>query len=465
MEAKKIRKYALYAVGVLLLFAFIGKKAGWFGSKGATEVTVEKASIKKIVELVSASGKVQPEKEVKISPDVSGEIVELYVIEGQQIKKGDLLCKIRPDLYETAVNRVNAALNTSRANYANSKARLLQVQANFTNIEATYKRNQKLFDQGAISQQDFDQSKAAFESAKADIEAAEENVNAAKYTVNSSEASLKEANDNLSRTAIYAPVNGTISKLNVELGERVVGTSQMAGTEIMRIANLNEMEVSVDVNENDIVKVGMNDTAEIEVDAYIDRKFKGVVTEIANSANTTGISADQVTNFTVKIRILRESYEDLIKNKPSNFSPFRPGMSATVDVRTNTVSGVVAVPIQAVTTREDTVSMAKGKEVKKDERKRDDDGEEIVTDEDMKEKKVGKIQEFVFVNEAGIARLRKVKTGIQDNDNIQILEGLKSGEEIISGPYVAVAKQLKDGDKIEIVDKEELTRRRKEENK
>lgn len=423
----------------------------------STKIAVEKAGKRNVTESVSANGKIQPEVEVKISSDVSGEIVELFVKEGDQVKKGDLLCKINPLIYESNTSRMVATLNGAKANLANSKARLEQIKAAFANLEASFNRNKKLFDQGAISQSDFDAAKASYEGAKADVKGAEDNVDASEYNVKSTEASLKEANDNLAKTNIYSPVNGTVSKLNKEKGERVVGTAQMEGTEIMRLANLNEMEVSVEVNENDIVRVHNGDTSLIEVDAYLGRKFKGVVTEIANSANTTGVTAEQVTNFVVKIRILQESYMDLLKAN-NNMAPFRPGMSATVDVQTKKVLKVITVPIQSVTTRNDSTEynlQNKGKE-------QGGDDDEIVVKNDN-DKKSGnedliKIQECVFVFNAADNKVKMVpvKTGIQDNNYIEIISGVKEGDEVVSAPYSAIAKELKDGDVVNKVDKSEL---------
>lgn len=436
-------------MAVLLVFAIIGKKAGWVGKGVIEEVTAEKVEKRTIIETVSASGKIQPEVEVKISPDVSGQIIELHVKEGDQVKKGDLLCKINPDIYLSNLDKMAAAVNTSKANLANSKARLSQIKAQFANAEASFNRNKKLYEEKAISQADFDAAKATYESSKADVEAAEQSVMASQFNVKNAEASLNEANDNLKRTSIYAPVDGKVSKLNVENGERVVGTSQMAGTEIMRIANLNEMEVSVDVNENDIVRIRLHDTAEIEVDAYLERKFMGVVTEIANSANTTGAtSADQVTNFPVKVRIIRDSYTDLIPAVEPNYSPFRPGMSATVDIRTNTVYRALSVPIQAVTTRIDSSKILEAEKPK---------DESAQTHE-----KYQKPEEIVFVVNDGFAVKRKVVSGIQDNNYIQIISGLNENDQVISGPYSAISRSLKDSSKIEVIDKEEMYRRRKE---
>ena len=442
-------------IGVLVLIGVFALK-NCTGSK-AIIVTTEAAQKRNIIETVSANGKIQPEVEVKISSDVSGEIVELFVKEGDRVKKGDLLCKINPLIYESNSTRMVATLNGAKANLSNSKARLEQVKASFVNIEASFLRNKKLVEQGAISQADFDAAKAAYDGSIADVKGADENVNVSEYNVKSAEASLKEANDNLAKTTICSPVNGTVSKLNKEKGERVVGTAQMEGTEIMRLANLNEMEVRVDVNENDIVRVHNNDTTLIEVDAYMDRKFKGIVTEIANSANTTGVTAEQVTNFIVKIRILQESYQDLV-DANKNSAPFRPGMSATVDIRTKEAKNIISVPIQSVTTRADSTAF-KAKEMKNMGENKDGD-EVVVKNEndksDKNNKEIIKVEECVFAFVDGKAKLIKVKTGIQDNNFIEIYEGVKEGDEIISGPYSAIAKQLKEGSQLKKVDKAEL---------
>jgi HlyD family secretion protein len=442
------RLYWIIAIGVLIIFSVILIK--YLNGNKPTEVYVEKATTKTIIELVSATGKIQPETELKLSSDVSGEITEMAVKEGDQVKKGDLLCRIKPDLYVSAIDRVNANVNTTKANLKTALAQLDQAKANLANSEATFNRNKKLLEQSAISQQEFDGFKAQYESAKANVQALEAGVNAGQYNIQSSEATLKEANTNLEKTYIYAPVDGTVSKLSVEKGERVVGVSGMAGTEILRLANLNEMEVSVEVNENDIIKVHKNDTALIEVDAYMDKKFKGLVTEIANSSNSTGISVDQVTNFVVKIRLLRESYQFLISDK--NQIPFRPGMSASVDIQTRKVVNVIAIPIQAVTTRNpDSLNTINNDEFDDREVKVKNDNE----DKDLKKEEV-KIKEYVFLVNNGSAKQIEVKTGIQDNDFIQVISGLTDKQEVICGPYSAVSKSLKEGTKIKIVRKEDL---------
>ncbi len=428
---KKVLKYGAIAVVALLIIVIIGKNAGWVGGEAQSRVTVDSVEKRTIVEIVSASGKIQPVIEVKISPDVSGEIVELNIKEGEFVKRGDLLVRINPDLYESALDRVEASLNTVRANLANSKARLAQAEAQFINASASYERNKSLYEQDAISQAEYDAAKSQFLVAKSETEAARQSVKAAEYQVKSSEASLKEARESLSKTNIFAPMDGTISRLDVEIGERVVGTSQFAGTEIMRIAKLSEMEVMVEVNENDIIRVEQGDTAIVEIDAYLDKEFKGVVSSIANSAKTEGMGIDQVTNFEVKIFILPESYSDLQKRESAHLSPFRPGMSATVDIQTKTVKDALSVPIQAVTVREDET-----------------DNKENSEDEDNEKDEQSKRVEYVFIFEDGIAKQTPVETGIQDSYFIEIIEGLELEQEVISGPYHAVSRSLKDGDPV-----------------
>jgi len=351
MKSNKLLKYLLIAAVVLIIFAIVGKKAGWFGKEKAIKVSTELAQKRTIIEIITANGKIQPETEVKLSPEVSGEIVLLNVTEGQEVKAGDLLVKINPEIYLSGIARMEASLNSAKSNLANSKARLAQTQAQFTKAELSYKRNKKLWEDKAISDSEFETAQSNYDVAKADVDASKESVNSARYNVMSTEASLREARENLSKTIIYAPMSGTVSRLNVEVGERVLGTIQMAGTELLRIANLNLMEVKVDVNENDIVRVESGDTAIIEVDAYLGEKFKGIVTEIANSASVAGTGTDQVTNFEVKILILKDSYTELIPKDKKNFYPFRPGMSATADIQTNTKYNVLSIPIQSVTTR------------------------------------------------------------------------------------------------------------------
>lgn len=439
------RIYWIITLGVLSITAVVLLKT-LSGSTPASVYT-ETVTTRDIIEFVSATGKVQPEAEVKISSDVSGEITEMMVKEGDQVKKGDLLCRIRPDLYISAFDRVNASLNTSKANLKSAQAQLEQAQANLVNSEAVYNRNKKLFEQHVISQQEFDAVKAQFEGAKANVSALESGVNANIYAIQSSEASLKEAGTNLERTFVYSPVDATVSKLSVEKGERVVGVSGMAGTEIMRLANLNEMEVSVEVNENDIIKVHQHDTAIIEVDAYMDHKFKGIVTQIANSSNASGVSVEQVTNFTVKIRLLRESYSYLINEK--NLTPFRPGMSASVDIQTRRVNNVISIPIQAVTTRnQDTTSLIGNNDQEIRVKNENEEREKKKTTEQSKE--------VVFILDKDVVKQVEVKTGIQNNDYIEIISGIKKEDIIVCGPYSAVSKSLKHLSKVKAVKKENL---------
>jgi HlyD family secretion protein len=455
-KSNRTRNIIIISIAVIA-FLVTARKVGWIGGDENIKVAVDAVTTETITETVSASGKVQPEIEVKIAADVSGEVVELYVKEGDIVQKGAMLAKINPEIYVSALDRVSASVSSSKANLESARSRYKQSESQFIKTELTYNRNKKLFDEGVISASEFEAIKSAYEVSKADVEAAAQAISAAVYGVQSAEASLKESREKLNKTTVFAPVDGTISKLSVERGERVVGTEMMAGTEVLRLANLNEMEVSVDVSESDIIRVNIGDTAVVDIDAYLNRTFRGVVTSIANSANSsvTGMSTDQVTNFAVKIRILRESYADLIPADKPNYSPFRPGMSATVEIQTRKVIGVTAVPIQAVTTR-DTVLRASSKEVKGK-----DDAEETENESQAKEVKSAvsgdaPVQEIVFVLKDGTVNIRTVKTGIQDNTFIQILEGLEKGEEVVTGPYNAISRLLKDGDKVQVVKREEL---------
>ncbi len=437
MKQKKILPYAIGLLVVVIVLLVIGKKQGWFGNEFSINVATEKVESKTITEFITANGKIQPETEVKISPDVAGEIVELFVEEGDEVIKGDPLCVIKPEMYISALNRAEAALNSS-------KARLAQSEAQQIERELSYKRSKQLYDRGTIPVSEFETAEAAYKVSQAEVRAAQ-------YSVKSAEASVSEAQEQLTKTKIYAPISGTISALNVEKGERVVGTSMMIGTEMMIVADLERMEVQVEVNENDIVKVVKNDTALIEVDAYLNRKFKGIVTEIANSASTTGTTADQVTNFDVKVFLLKESYEDLI-GLEGNPYPFRPGMSATVDILTETREGVISVPISAVTTR---IKIEGGgtKEVV-DEEKAQEESEEKTA---IREEK----QEVVFVYSEGKVKKIEVKTGIQDNNSIEILEGVKEGDEVVTAPYNAINRTLKDSMLVKQVSEEELFKEKK----
>ncbi len=414
-------------------------------SSGGTElkVTTDQAALRTIVETVVANGRIQPETEVIISSEVSGKILELPLKEGDQVKTGDLLVKINPDLALAALDRARAALNTARANEAGSKARLTQAEAQFSNAELSFSRSQSLFDQGAISRAEFEDAQASHLTAEAEVEAARQSVLAAEFNVQSALAGVKEAEDSYSRTTITSPMDGTISRLDVEVGEQVVGAMQMTGTEIMRVANLEIMEVVVDVNESDIVRVNFGDTAKIEVDAYLDREFLGVVTEIANSAKAATASLDQVTNFEVKVRILQSSYTDLIKPDSPGLSPFRPGMNATVEIQTATKRNVVAIPIECITMRSDTTSSDKPSAADVFlTKKSDEDGESFTV---------------VFVpSPTNRAQIRVVETGIQDDRYIEIVSGLNEGDKVISGPYDAVSQKLYPGAEIDEVSKDNL---------
>jgi HlyD family secretion protein len=415
MKNNKILKILVPIAVVLIIFAIIGKKQGWFGKAITVKTAIEKAELRDITESITANGKIQPEKEVKISPDVAGEIVELNIKEGENVTKGQLLCRIKPDIYISQRDRSMAAISSA-------KARLSQSEAQFIQAELSYKRSKQLYNEQTISKSEFEQAEASYTVAKSEVDAA-------KYSVISSEASLKEANENLTKTSIYAPMTGTVSMLLVELGERVVGTSMMTGTEMMRVADLSRMEAQVQVNENDIVRVNLGDSAIIEVDAFLDQKFKGVVSEIANSAKTTGVSADQVTNFDVKILVLPESYQKLLK--PGELNPFRPGMSASVDIQTETRKGIITVPIQSVTTRTDTTKI------------------QLTPSDDN-------IRTLVFITDGTYAIAKDVKTGIQDNSFIEITSGIKEGDQVISAPFSAISKKLSDSTLVQIVKKEEL---------
>jgi len=420
-----MKKKTIYwiAGGAVLVFALL-----YFGNKNKGTRDVKQVEISKIepitiVETVAATGKIQPEVEVMLSSEVSGEIIELPIVEGQQVQKGDLLVRINPDLIQSALTQSQAGLQNVRAQLAQAEASLRQAKLN-------YDRNKALFEKGVIAKSTWDGSVAEYEMAQA-------NKQSAYFNVQSAAANVKQTRDNLSRTSIYAPMTGTISKLSVELGERVVGTAQMAGTEIVRVANLSNMEVEVDVNENDIVKVAIGDSTIVEVDAYLKREFKGMVTEIANSAETS-LSVDQVTNFKVKVRIVPESYADLTEGKPEYYSPFRPGMTATVDVITDKKENIIGVPISSIVVKlpSDTITRKVG-EVKE-------------TKSEDEEKFEG-----VFVNQNGKAHLRVVETGIQDESNIEITTGLVENDVVITGPYNLVTKKLESGDKVEEKSKSE----------
>lgn len=447
MKSKKILIIGAILFAVIIILAVM-KSRGLIGSDDATRVATEQVAKRTLIETVTANGKIQPAREVKITPYISGEVVELHVREGEQVQRGDLLAKIDPEIYLSNYERMEAGLQSQRASLANSRARLAQVKAQFTSAKLSFDRNEKLWKEKVISDADYEAALAQYEVANAEVIAAEESVKAAEFQVASAEASLREARENLTKTAIYAPADGTVSRLIIEMGERVAGASQFsAGTEMMRIADLDLMEAVVMVNENDIVRVNLGDTSLIEVDAYLNRKFIGIVTEIATSAETAGQTADQVTSFEVKIRLLKSSYLDLIDPDRPWFSPFRPGMSTTVDIQTRTEFDVLTVPIQAVTTRSDTTGAAVGERKDTDLSRRNNNDSKVVS---------SNITEYIFVYDEGIARMTEVKSGIQDNTYIQIISGLEEGTEVIVGPYRAVSRTLKNGDAVQKVSRSEL---------
>jgi len=376
-------------------------------------VEVAEASKQDIIETVSANGKIEPEVEVSISPEVSGEIVKVTIEEGDYVEKGALLIEINPELLQASTDRAEASVNNALANLENTKARKIQSEARLKQVELSFKRTKALYKEGAVSTAELETAEAEYAVAKAEVLALEKSEKAAQYTVQSARAGLKEAKEALRRTQIYAPMSGTVSKLLVEVGERVVGTAQMTGTEMIRIADMRNMEVNVEVNESDIIRVKVGDTALVEVDAYLDRKFKALVSQVANSANSSALSsADQVTTFEVKMLLLPISYNDLLKGKSEHSSPFRPGMSAAVEIQTQRKQDVLSVPIQSVTVREDSTMQS---------------------------------QECVFIYNGTRVEQREVETGIQDGKYIEITAGLNEGDKVVSGPYAVLSKSLMDG--------------------
>lgn len=429
-QRKKKSNKAIYILliilAVIVLFVIIGSKTGLIGKKKEIEVEVAEATEKTIIEKVSGSGMIQPVTEVKLSPDVAGEIIKLNVQEGDSVAVGDFLVKIRPDNWLNALERARASLNQQRANLKSAQASLEKAKANMARAEEEFKRQKDLWDEKVISEAEWQLAVQNHAVARNDLRTAEQQVVASQYIIQSSEASLEEAQENVRLTSVIAPMSGIVSKLSVEKGERVVGTQQMAGTELMRIADLDSMEVRVDINENDIIRISKGDTAIIDVDAYshLNKEFKGIVTAIANSANDKS-SPDAVTEFEVRITILKNSYRDLAEE--GKRYPFKPGMTASVDIITERRTGILAVPLSAVTTRN----------VK-------DKAEE--EEESKKPKDESKVKEVVFVLKDGKAEKREVETGISDYEFIQVKEGVEPGEKIITGPFLTVSKKLKDGD-------------------
>jgi HlyD family secretion protein len=423
---KFTKKFWIISVVAIVVLGIAGK---WYGGRETLdEVDVEQTAVRDIVERVSASGKIQPETEVNITAEVSGQILALPVKEGDRVEKGDLLVQINPDLYEAALNRAQAAANSARSNLASAKAQHAQANAQFFAAEKNWQRTQQLFRDKVVSQADYDTGEANFISAEATLTAASESIRSAEFAISSAEASVQEARDNLSRTTLLAPQSGTVTALVKEVGESVQGNGFTAGEVVMKVSDLSIMEVDVEVNESDIVRVGMNDKAEVEVDAYLDETFMGSVTEIGNTALNAGLNGfamDQVTNFSVKVRLQPVSYAELLNTLEDASSPFRPGMSAKVDILTRSADAVISVPIQSVTTRE--------------------------SETDEEEDELG-----VFVLEpSGEVRWQRVETGIQDNRYIEIKSGLDTSLTVVTGPYQSVSRTLNDGDAVEIKDPEE----------
>ena len=420
-------------VGLLVLLSGLSWSLGWVG--GAPEglrVDVADAERRTLTQVVTAFGRAQPEVEVTISPDVSGEIVQLPVREGDRVQEGDLLVALRPDNYQAQVQQQRAGVSQAQATLAERRADSLQAKLEFD-------RQKRLYEREVISESDYETARSRYQQAVARLEAA-------RYQVESAEARLQDALELLAKTRIFAPMDGTVSKLNVEVGERVVGTSQMQGTEIMKVARLDQMELEVDVNENDVVNVALSDSATISVDAFPDRPFEGRVMEIANSARVSNQGTqEQVTNFPVKVRVLDAHNLDApaidggasggvtrpeVPAPPSNAPKLRPGMSGTVDIYTHTVHDVVAVPIQAVTVRDFNALRADTSDTE----------EGASSSEDLRK--------VVFIAEADTVRMAEVRTGIADDTHIEIRSGLAGGETVVVGPYSAVSRTLEPGTRI-----------------
>ena len=444
-KSNKLIYWLIGAVAVLLLIVFVGKSQGWIGKPQELEVELAKAKRVTIVEKVSASGTVQPVIEVKIAPEVSGEIRELLINEGDSVGKNKLLVKIRPDTWLSQFNRAEASLNQQRANAVASQASLARAKATYERAKLEHDRQKKLYDEKVISASDWQLADQNFKVAEQDLKSAESSVKAAEYIVKSGEAGLEEAAENVRLTSVVAPMDGIVSKLSVKKGERVLGTAQMQGTEMLRIADLSKMEVRVNVNENDIVRVHLNDTTLIDVDAYANegKQFKGIVTNIANTAKDK-TSADAITEFEVRILILSSSYKDLAAK--GNRYPFRPGMTASVEILTKHKVDVLSVPLSAVTTRNPEAEF-KAEENKQGPPSNNNNNQQANNGQQKPvEKKKDKI--VVFVNDGGKAKMVEVKTGISDYDNIEIVSGLSDSSQVVTGPFLVVSKRLKDGERI-----------------
>ena len=450
----KKKKLVWILIGlVVLVIGLVGlKSAGVIGKDEGLKVATEKVELRNITETVNASGKVYPEVEVKVSPDISGEIVDLEVKEGDSVRKGQVLAKIYADIYSTQRNQAAAEVNRQQAMVENSRAQLESLQAALDLAKKTLDRQKQLRADNIISAAEFDQAENSYKTALANFNAAKESIRSGQAGIAGSQASLQTADKNLSRTAVLSPMSGTVSLLNVKAGERVVGNSMMAGTEMMRIADMGIFEVQVDVGENDIPKVKLGDSALVEVDAYNNRKFKGIVTQIASSnttASTASGTSNDVTNYKVHIRLLRDSYKDLFDPARPRYFPFRPGMNANADIQTRTKNNVLAANINAVNTREKGTDKVIGED--KDKEKPKDNSQ------DAPKAASTDLDEVVFVlQKDGTVKKAVVKTGIQDINNIEITDGLKAGDEIVVGPYNVISKTLKDGTKVKVVPKDKL---------
>jgi HlyD family secretion protein len=456
----KTVKWTLIILGVLIAVLIVGKLIAGSGDEGV-KVSTEKVAKRTIIETVNASGKVYPEVEVKITPDISGQITELDVQEGDSVKKGQVLARIYADIYATQRDQAAAAVNQQQAMTANSQSQLDALKATMDQAERTYNRQKQLVNDKVISQAEFEQAESAYLSAKANYNAAIQAIRGNQASIASAQANLARANKDLSRTTLTAPMNGVISSLSVKNGERVAGNSFALGTEMMRVADMTVMEVRVDVGENDIVKVNLGDSADIEVDAYNNRKFKGVVTQIASSTTTatsaaSATSSNDVTNYEVRIRLDPNSYKDLADSKNPRKFIFRPGMNASADIKTKRHVEALSVPINAVSARvkgSDKSIEEKKKENEKNKPKDDNqdnsnDATAVSSDE---------LEEVAFaVQKDGKVKKTIVKTGIQDINYIEILSGLNPGDEVVTGPYNAVSKTLKDGNKVKVVPKDKL---------
>jgi HlyD family secretion protein len=451
--------WILSGIATIVIVLLVLKKYGVIGKEEGTKVSTEKVISRNITEVVTASGKVYPEIELKISPDISGEIVQLNVLEGDSVTKGQLLATIYADIYATQRDQAAAGVNQQLAQVENATAGLAAAKSRMDQAERQYKRQKQLFQEKVISKLEFEQAESGFQTSSADYNAASQIIKSGKASVESARASLSRANKDLGRTSLLAPMSGVVSMLNVKKGERVVGNSMMAGTEMMRIADMRVIEVRVDVGENDIPKVSIGDTALVEVDAYTKRKFKGVVTQISSTNRGVGgatvTTSTDATNYEVRIRLMPESYADLLDTTRAKNFPFRPGMSANADIQTNTHANVLAVPINAVTTRDRSDTAAVGQEVKKEKVKEEKSADK--SDEEKPTRDVDALDEVVFVlQKDGTVKRIKVSTAIQDLNYIEVTEGIKAGDEVITGPYSTVSKTLRTGLKVKVVPKEQL---------